>query len=233
MPPKSTKQTVTETAPAPAPTAVKSESQTPKVEKAKKPASKKPETAAPEPVVEAPVTTTTTTAAVVDTPVPTESVDQIAELEASIAATLKQLQEIQTAEATLAASRKASVKTLEKLTASLSKLSKKEIDKARRKKKSGQNSGFKKAVKVVPSFARMLGISPDETYPRGDVVKMLHSYIKSHSLQNPENRKEIIPDAALLDLFESKFREDIQKGVAQFTYFNFQKHIKHLFIKTA
>jgi upstream activation factor subunit UAF30 len=236
MAPKTTKQTVTETTPAPAPSAVpvvKTESSPPKVEKSKKASSKKAEVPAQEQPVETQTITTTVSASETPAPVaPVESVDQLSEMEAFVLAELKQIQELETTITNLLTTLKSKSKSLEKKIASQTKMVKKELDKAKRKKKSGQNSGFKKPVRVVPSFAKMLNISPEETHPRGEVVKMLHAYIKSHKLQNPSNRKEIIPDESLLRLFEPKFSDEIRNGTAQFTYFNFQKHIKHLFIKT-
>ena len=55
------------------------------------------------------------------------------------------------------------------------------------------------------------------------------NYIKVHNLQNPENKKQIIPDKSLKELLGAILPEDEQKG---YTYFNLQKYMKHHFPKS-
>ncbi len=39
---------------------------------------------------------------------------------------------------------------------------------------------------------------------RSDVVKKIWAYIKSHKLQDPDNRRQIVPDDKLAKVFGSK-----------------------------
>ena len=57
------------------------------------------------------------------------------------------------------------------------------------------------------------------------ITKMLRNYIKENNLQNPENRREILPDEKLYVIFG-----DDSRGV-NLNLFNMQKYINHHFIK--
>lgn len=86
---------------------------------------------------------------------------------------------------------------------------------------SSQNGGFKKPVKISKELQSFLGIS-EESVARGDVTKHICNYVKEHNLQNPENRKLIIPDANLSKII----------GHNNMTsYFIIQREIQPHFIK--
>src|SRR3954451_640204 len=58
-----------------------------------------------------------------------------------------------------------------------------------------------------------------EPLPRGEVVSKVWDYIKSHNLQNPENRREILADDTLKSVF----------GKDKVTMFEMNKHLsRHL-----
>jgi len=54
---------------------------------------------------------------------------------------------------------------------------------------------------LSPSLANFLGA---DEMTRTDVVKQLHHYIKEHNLQNPQNKREILFDTKLQEVFKTK-----------------------------
>ena len=64
---------------------------------------------------------------------------------------------------------------------------------------------------------------------RSDVTKSISKYIKSNKLYVPENKKQFIPDDNLKSILDPLEEKDINKG---YTYFNLQRYIKNLFIKS-
>ena len=62
---------------------------------------------------------------------------------------------------------------------------------------------------------------------RVDVTKALSAYIKNHNLQNPANRREIIPDNKFGRLLDPAWNND-PRGL---TFMTLQIHVKHHFIK--
>ena len=64
-----------------------------------------------------------------------------------------------------------------------------------------QNSAFMKPLNVSDDLAAVVGKGP---MPRSEVVKKLWEYIKSHNLQNPTNKRNIVSDEKLKVLFGGK-----------------------------
>lgn len=64
------------------------------------------------------------------------------------------------------------------------------------------------AVKVKEDLAAIIGSSE---MPRGEIIKKLWDYIKEHQLQDPQNKRLIVPDAALSKVFGSKDPIDMMK----------------------
>ena len=62
-------------------------------------------------------------------------------------------------------------------------------------------SKFMAPLKVSADLAAVVGKGP---MPRTEVTKKLWVYIKKKDLQNPKNRREIMPDAALAKVFKTK-----------------------------
>ncbi len=56
---------------------------------------------------------------------------------------------------------------------------------------------------MMPSAQLAVVVGPDPL-PRGQVMKKLWEYIKERNLQNPNNKRNIIADAALLPLFNGQ-----------------------------
>lgn len=83
-------------------------------------------------------------------------------------------------------------------------------------------SGFAKPAKLIPDLCEFLGIPSGSCEPRTVVTSKLNEYIKTNNLQNPENRKFILPDEKLKKLLR------IAEGDS-LSYFNLQRCMKHLF----
>lgn len=93
-----------------------------------------------------------------------------------------------------------------------------------KKPKTESNSGFMKPIKISADLASFLETSSDEPITRVHVTKKLCQYIKENDLQNPSDRREILPDEKLTSLF----RLDDQNY--KLTYYSMQKAIQqHIF----
>ena len=69
-----------------------------------------------------------------------------------------------------------------------------------------------------PSEALAAGVGPGPL-PRGEAVSKVGAYIKAHDLQNPEDRREILADDKLREVF----------GKDKVTMFEMNKHLaRHL-----
>lgn len=84
------------------------------------------------------------------------------------------------------------------------------------KKETKQSAKEKKprntpALKLAPSLAAIVG---SDQMPRGEVVKKVWEYIRAHNLQDPKNKRNIIPDASLAAVFGSKEPMDMFKMTA-------------------
>ena len=68
------------------------------------------------------------------------------------------------------------------------------------------NSAFMKPLKVSDDLAAVVGAGP---MPRSEVVKNIWIYIKKNNLQDPQNKRNINADAALLKVFGGKKTVDM------------------------
>jgi chromatin remodeling complex protein RSC6 len=66
--------------------------------------------------------------------------------------------------------------------------------------KEKKNSAFMKPLRVSEDLAIIVGRGP---MPRTEVAKKLWDYIKKHKLQDPKNKRNIIPDQNLARVFGS------------------------------
>ncbi|MBF5059745.1 SWIB/MDM2 domain-containing protein [Candidatus Neptunochlamydia vexilliferae] len=64
------------------------------------------------------------------------------------------------------------------------------------------NSKFMKPMKISEELAAVLG--DKGPLPRTEVTKKLWAYIKKHKRQDPDNRRNIIPDEKLAKVFGGK-----------------------------
>lgn len=86
-------------------------------------------------------------------------------------------------------------------------------------------SGFAKPSLISEELCKFLNKPSGTKMARTDVTKEVNSYIKQNSLQNPENKKKIVPDETLRKLLK------IQKDDNSLTYFSMQKYLKVHFPK--
>ena len=87
-------------------------------------------------------------------------------------------------------------------------------------------SGFMKPVNISDEMCKFTGWESDCPKSRVDVTKYICSYIKKKDLQNPTDRRIILPDGKLKKLL------NIQKDEEDpLTYYTLQKRIQHHFSK--
>ena len=87
-------------------------------------------------------------------------------------------------------------------------------------------SGLMKPVNVSADMVKFANWSPSELKSRVDVTKFICNYVKSNNLQNPKDKRQILPDEKLTKLlnFDTKSKEPL-------TYYTLQKLIQPLFSK--
>ena len=66
------------------------------------------------------------------------------------------------------------------------------------------------ALPIQPS-KELAGIIGTDESTRGEVTKKVWEYIKKHDLQNPDNRRQIVPDEKLSKVFGNKEPIDMMK----------------------
>ena len=187
------------------------------------------ETVVEAPVVEAPVVETPVVETVVEAPV-TETVVVEAE-------TVKQrLEKLIKAKQEFMVTLKQEIQELRKLQRD-HEHALKDASKRNKKKRSNQDSaprkpsGFASAVVVsdeLYGFLSQFGVKQGEPIARTDVTRHIATYIKEHDLQNPDYRREILPDAALGKLFgpaiERKDPTD-ESSPMVYSYMRLQKYL--------
>jgi chromatin remodeling complex protein RSC6 len=88
--------------------------------------------------------------------------------------------------------------------------------KAATKPKTGKANALQQPLQPSKELAAVVGADP---LSRGAVVSKVWDYIRSHNLQNPENRREILADDKLSKVF----------GKDKVTMFEMNKHLaQHL-----
>ena len=84
------------------------------------------------------------------------------------------------------------------------------------KKAAPRANALQQPLQPSTELAAVVGSGP---LPRGEVVSRMWDYIKSHNLQNPANRREILADDTLRRVF----------GKDKVTMFEMNKHLsRHL-----
>ena len=107
----------------------------------------------------------------------------------------------------------------------------KDARKNRRKPKDDPNkpkrapSGFAKPSPISEELCKFLGQEEGTLMARTEVTKYVTKYIKDNNLQNPENKRVILPDSTLKKL--------LNVNDEHVTYFNLQKYMKHHFPKVS
>jgi chromatin remodeling complex protein RSC6 len=84
--------------------------------------------------------------------------------------------------------------------------------KPEKKASADKTNGLQKPLQPSEELAAVVGSNP---LPRGQVVSKMWEYIRSHDLQNPDNRREILADDKLRRVF----------GKDKVTMFEMNKHL--------
>ena len=87
-------------------------------------------------------------------------------------------------------------------------------------------SGIAKPGPISEELAAFLGEDPKVELARTEVIRRVAAYIKEHKLENPDNRREIRPNAELSKLLGTTSQDEI-------SYFNLQKYMSKHFTKTS
>ena len=95
-----------------------------------------------------------------------------------------------------------------------------------RDKSKTSNSGLMKPVVISKDLAVFMGVPTDSLHSRVSVTNAICTYIKTHNLQNPDNKREIKPDAQLTKILGYK-----ADGKQVLTYFYIQQLIQPHFLK--
>ena len=98
----------------------------------------------------------------------------------------------------------------------------------RRKRKATNRapSGFVKPTLISQQLAKFLGKPKGTEMARTDVTREINSYIREHKLQDPSNRRRILPDSKLKKLLNLKAEDEL-------TYFNLQRYMSPHFAKAS
>lgn len=141
---------------------------------------------------------------------------------------------------------------LKKEIAELKKLQKdhdlevKNASKRHKKKRSSDDStstrkpsGFASPVVVsdkLYDFLAQFGVEKGQPIARTDVTRHITNYISEHKLQNPDFRREIMPDNALKGLFGEPFEHKVKGDSSSplvYTYLQLQRYLSPHFPKSA
>ena len=87
------------------------------------------------------------------------------------------------------------------------------------------NSGFMKPVGVSEKMRVFLELEPDQLTRRLDITKRLCEYIKQNDLQDPKDRRNIVPDKRLRELL------NMTESEPHLTYYSIQQKLKDHIIK--
>jgi chromatin remodeling complex protein RSC6 len=113
------------------------------------------------------------------------------------------------------------LKAFEKI---LGKLIKKHLKTEEKVKAPRKKCGFALPTEVTDDLCVFLGADKGTKIARTEVTKQIMEYIKINNLQNPENKKMIVPDDKLWKLLGEDARGQ------EITHFTIQKYINKHFI---
>ena len=109
----------------------------------------------------------------------------------------------------------------------LPKYIKRRIVKKKKKSKQQNNrtrSGINKESKVTDELCDFLNVLHGTLLARTTVTTMINKYIKDNKLQNPENKRKIIPNQELRELLKIPEGEEI-------TFFDLPRYMNLHFVK--
>jgi chromatin remodeling complex protein RSC6 len=103
-------------------------------------------------------------------------------------------------------------------------------------RKASATSGFMKPVMISEEMARFTGLDKNGAYPRPTITKFVCDYVKTHNLQNPNDKREFRVDTPLQKLLQynpANPPKDDQGKPIPMTYFRLQKYMQHHFKQTS
>lgn len=80
--------------------------------------------------------------------------------------------------------------------------------------------GFQLPTSISDEMCEFIGCAKGVSMPRTDITKYISNYIRDHQLQNPEKKKQILPDAKLAALLGA---EAVGQEITHFTIHRFLK----------
>lgn len=101
--------------------------------------------------------------------------------------------------------------------------------KKRTRKPDAKPGGFQQPTCISEQLLKFLGVAKGTKLTRIQVSKKLNQWIKANNLQNPEDRRIIIPNEELKSLFNEEYDETDPD--LRLDFFTMQKYIKHHFKK--
>lgn len=111
------------------------------------------------------------------------------------------------------------VQKVRKLKDQVNKVMKQNAKKLQKGGKKREPSGFAKPTKISKELSKFLGEPDNVEMARTQVTKALTEYIRKHNLQDPKDKRHIMPDNKLKTLLHIQPNEEV-------TYFNLQKYLK-------
>jgi chromatin remodeling complex protein RSC6 len=113
---------------------------------------------------------------------------------------------------------------LQKLAKQVHREHKAQLRKSRGRKKrvvdpNAEPSGFAKPGPVSGELRKFLSLGSDETIARTAVTQRINAYCKENNLQDPSDKRKIVPDAPLRKLLKMSKSDEL-------TFFNLQKYMK-------
>jgi chromatin remodeling complex protein RSC6 len=119
------------------------------------------------------------------------------------------------------------LRTLLKTVKSLRNDAMKVVKQKRETTRTNNNSGFMKPVQISKEMADFTGWEYEQLKSRVDVTKEICKYIKEKDLQNPADRRQILPDENLKKLLKM----DGKGKKENLTYYTLQRYIQPHFPK--
>jgi chromatin remodeling complex protein RSC6 len=116
-------------------------------------------------------------------------------------------------------------KKAKKLSHAVEMVVKKEQKTGAKVKKERKPCGFAVSSKVTPEMCEFMGRKEGELISRIEITKYLNKYIKENTLENPENRQNIVPDDKLWKILGEEARNE------KITHFTIQKYLNKHFLK--
>ena len=116
-------------------------------------------------------------------------------------------------------------KKAKKLSHAVEMVVKKEQKTGAKVKKERKPCGFAVSSKVTSDMCEFMGRKDGELISRIEITKYLNKYIKENSLENPENRQNIVPDDKLWKILGEEARNE------KITHFTIQKYLNKHFLK--